>query len=208
MTHPVVRAVVLLLVAAPLALHADAPRIAIRIYDIAVAGAPIRTEAMRTASAIVHEAGVTVVWMDCSAGGADHPCRTVPGTRELVVRIMPVAETRASRSRDALSIRGSSGSERQLGFAAVGDDARAGILATVYYQSIQSVARGSGIATSRLLGRAIAHEVGHLLLPAGGHSPSGLMRAPWAYQELTEDRREDWVFSPQDSRLLRAALSD
>ncbi len=56
---------------------------------------------------------------------------------------------------------------------------------------------------SRLLGRAIAHEVGHLLLPGGRHSPSGLMRAPWVYEELMENRREDWVFSPQDGRQLR-----
>jgi hypothetical protein len=102
----------------------------------------------------------------------------------------------------------SDGADRQLGFAAVGDESRAGILATVYYESVETVARSSGLTISRLLGRAIAHEVGHLLLPGGGHSPSGLMRAPWAHQELMENRQEDWVFSPRDGRLLRAAVSD
>lgn len=178
------------------------------MYDVAGAGPDVRAQAMRTAASIVDQAGVPVRWMDCSLGGADHPCRSVPGARELVVRIMPVPETGARRSRDALSIRGLRGvTDQQLGFAAVGDGSRAGILATVYFENVQLVARNSGVLMSRLLGRAIAHEVGHLLLPAAGHSPSGLMRAPWVYQELTENRREDWVFSPSDGRLLRAALS-
>jgi hypothetical protein len=87
----------------------------------------------------------------------------------------------------------------------VGDPSRRGILATVYYESVRVVAQSSGVVPSKLLGRAIAHEVGHLLLPGGGHSPTGLMRAPWAYEELTENRREDWLFSPMDGRQLRVA---
>jgi hypothetical protein len=210
MTHPVLRAVVLLSAfgAFPLALRAETPRVAIRIYDVAPAGPEMRTAAMHTASAIVRQAGVTVEWMDCSAGGAHHPCRTVPDVRELVVRIMPVPENGTDRSRDALSIRRMAGiGDQQLGFAAVGDASRSGILATVYLGNVQIVARNSGVSSGELLGRAIAHEVGHLLLPGGGHSPSGLMRAPWVYEELTENRREDWLFSPQDEHQLRAALA-
>lgn len=216
MTHNVSRAAAVLVAIAsaaafaiPRPAFAEEHRIVIRMYDIAGAGAEVRAEAMRVAASIVDDAGVAVRWTDCSRGGADHPCYTVPGARELVVRIMPTPATRTGRSREALSIRGMlDGADRQLGFAAVGDESRSGILATVYYESVEAVARSSGVTTSRLLGRAIAHEVGHLLLPGGGHSPSGLMRAPWAYQELMENRREDWVFSPADGRQLRAAVSD
>jgi len=210
MSHSVLRAVVALstLAAASTQLHAEAPRLVIRMYDVAAVGPGVRAEAMRTAADIVDHAGVMVAWMDCSLGGADHPCRTVPGARELVVRIMPAPDAALSRSREALSIRAFSGAvDLQLGFAAVGDPTRWGILATVYYESAQSVARNSGVPASRLLGRAIAHEVGHLLLPGGRHSPSGLMRAPWVYEELVENRQEDWVFSPQDRRQLRAAVA-
>jgi hypothetical protein len=210
MTHPVFRAAVLLVAFAtlvsPCAALAQEARILIRMYDVAATGPELRAEAMRTAASIVSDAGVAVRWMDCSRGGADHPCRTVAGARELVVRIMPVPENGVSRSRQALSIRGISGAtNQQLGFAAVGDPSRRGILATVYYESVRAVAQSSGVVLSRLLGRAIAHEVGHLLLPRRGHSPTGLMRAPWAFEELTEDRREDWVFSPMDGRQLRVA---
>jgi hypothetical protein len=210
MTHLVLRAAAVLVAVgtsvSPRPALAQEPRIVIRMYDVATTDPVLRAEAMDTASAIVSHAGVSVHWTDCSRGGADHPCRTVPGARELVVRIVP--ETGANHSRAALSIRGLSGSpDRQLGFAAVGGESRSGILATVYYETVSAIARSSGLVTSQLLGRAIAHEVGHLLLPGAGHSPSGLMRAPWAYEELMENRREDWVFSPQDRRQLRSALT-
>ena len=210
MMHTVLRAAVILVsvatVAAPRPVLAQDPRILIRMYDVAGAGPEVRAEAMHIAKSIVDDAGVAVWWTDCSRGGADHPCYTVPGVRELVVRIMPVPEGGESRSRQALSIRGISGAtDQQLGFAAVGDASRPGILATVYYESVRAVAHASGVVPSQLLGRAIAHEVGHLLLPGRGHSPTGLMRAPWAFEELTENRREDWVFSPIDGRHLRLA---
>ncbi len=131
MSHSVLRAVVVLstLAAASTQLHAQAPRLVIRMYDVAAAGPEVRAEAMRTAAAIVDDAGVIVTWMDCSRGGADHPCRTVPGARELVVRIMPMPDAALSRSRDALSIRAFSGAvDLQLGFAAVGDSSRRGFL--------------------------------------------------------------------------------
>jgi hypothetical protein len=182
--------------------------VVIRMYDMTTSAPALRAEAMRTASAIVRDAGVRLKWADCSRAGADHPCHTVPGTRELVVRIMPKPGAGANRSRDALSIRGHSGGvDEHLGFAAVGDASRAGILATVYFESVEAAARRGGIDTSTLLGRAIAHEVGHLLMPGAGHSSNGLMRAPWAYEELMADRREDWLFSSRDRRHLRAALS-
>jgi hypothetical protein len=36
---------------------------------------------------------------------------------------------------------------------------------------------------ARVLGRVLAHEIGHQLLPAQGHSASGLMRATLDYKE-------------------------
>lgn len=183
------------------------PRIVIRMYDVASTGAPVRESAMRITAAILRDAGITVQWMDCSRGGADHPCQTVRGARDLVVRIMPTAPE-ATRSRDSLSIRGTVGDrDLQLGFAAVDAGIHAGVLATIFYDRVQIVAGRGGLESGELLGRAMAHEVGHLLLRAAGHSRTGLMRAVWADAELMENRREDWVFSPQDRRQLRAAAS-
>lgn len=213
MLHTAVRVAVTLsalgVLVAPVDLRAEEPppRVLIRLYDAATMDAAVRAAAMRTTADIVRDAGISVQWMDCSRGGADDPCRTVRGARDLVVRIMPQAGE-ANGSRDGLSIRGTVGDrDLQLGVAAVDPGIRAGVLATIFYDRVQAVAGRGGLESGELLGRAMAHEVGHLLLRVAGHSSTGLMRAVWADAELTENRREDWVFSPKDRRQLRAAVS-
>ena len=51
--------------------------------------------------------------------------------------------------------------------------------AHIFYDHILNHARLTGCIVSRLLGAVMTHEVGHLLLPAFSHSPSGIMRARW-----------------------------
>jgi hypothetical protein len=51
-------------------------------------------------------------------------------------------------------------------------------LADVYFGPIADYATRTRSFTSRLLGMVIAHEIGHLLLPAG-HSSYGIMQAHW-----------------------------
>src|SRR5687768_9402967 len=84
-------------------LHADQPRVVIRMYDTATGDTHARGAAMQTASTILLEAGVTVEWRDCSRTGADYPCRTVRGARDLAVRIMPAFVPRAKATAAATS---------------------------------------------------------------------------------------------------------
>jgi hypothetical protein len=67
---------------------------------------------------------------------------------------------------------------------------------------VQAIAQRTSIPSGSLLGRAIAHEVGHLLLGTNAHAPRGLMREIWTDAELALERREDWLFAPSE----RAAL--
>jgi hypothetical protein len=59
----------------------------------------------------------------------------------------------------------------------------AGYLADVYYGAIQFVAAHWVTDADALLGYAIAHELGHLLL-GPGHVASGVMRAEWNKRDL------------------------
>ena len=52
-------------------------------------------------------------------------------------------------------------------------------LARVFFDRVADKATQTSAKVSLLLGSVIAHEVGHLLLPAFSHSPDGLMRAHW-----------------------------
>jgi hypothetical protein len=79
-------------------------------------------------------------------------------------------------------------------------------MATVFHDQVEAVARRTGVARSELLGRALAHEVGHLLLGVRGHSRTGIMRAVWTDDELTRDRPDDWLFASADRQKLQQVL--
>jgi hypothetical protein len=57
------------------------------------------------------------------------------------------------------------------------------------------------------LGRIMAREIGHALLPFQSHSPQGLMRARWdrADLELAQTRR--LRFTPEHAELIRRKVT-
>ena len=190
-TAAAVTCATLLFAASPV--RAADSQILVRVYDMAATDATARAAALRTAGQAMAGAGVVVDWRDCSRGGAAHPCRTVRSAGEMVVRIMPTSVP---------------GATPELGFASVDPSGCATVVATVYYDMVQQVANRTGLGVEALLGRAIAHEIGHLLLRAPGHGHNGLMRPLWTDAELARNRPEDWTFSDEESRQLRAAARE
>ena len=202
-------AVVLTVVAILVAIvnvRADEPRRVIRIYDSATHDLSRRTAAMRTAAAIVADAGVSVAWLDCGQNGRDVPCEGERGALDFVVRIVPeYVPTAAGPGKAVLTSQTMQNAGLELGFAAVNPTAHSGVLATIYHDRVQAVAFNAGLGYDELLGRAMAHEIGHLLLPSAGHGDSGLMRAVWTGEELTRNRPADWRFAPTERRQLVTA---
>ena len=78
--------------------------------------------------------------------------------------------------------------------------------ATVFIDRVRAVARGAGVSERQLLGRAIAHEIGHLLLNTNTHAATGLMRATWSVAELRRHRDDDWQFDAEEAEMIRAAV--
>jgi hypothetical protein len=72
----------------------------------------------------------------------------------------------------------------------------------VFCGRITQRALRTGEKTERILGRVIAHELGHLLLPAGGHSPTGLMRPSLDYRS-----DEPLRFSDSEAASIRTLLT-
>ncbi len=52
-------------------------------------------------------------------------------------------------------------------------EGQAGTLATIYEDRVESLATEAHVDSGRLLGRAIAHEIGHLLLGTASHARAG-----------------------------------
>jgi len=168
---------------------AQTNRLAIRVYDFSALDRPVRTAAVDAAREIVTDAAVSADWHDCTR---TESCAPEPG--DLVIRI--VRET------------GTSGFEwrRALGYSVVDPVADSGTLATIYVNRVEDSARHAGADVALLLGRAIAHEVGHLILHTNEHGAQGLMRAIWTEEEMSRNIPDDWVFASPERRQIRAAL--
>ena len=182
---------------------AETRRVVVRVYETGIGDVAFRTAAIRTAASIVEMAGVFVEWYDCTDNGRRPVCQDARRSGNFIARIMPTLTPGAPLRKLSVEALGAQGNEPPLGFAVVDPDTHAGKMATVFHDQVQAVARRTGVARSELLGRALAHEVGHLLLGVRGHSRSGIMRAVWTDDELTRDRSDDWVFASADRQKLQ-----
>jgi hypothetical protein len=75
----------------------------------------------------------------------------------------------------------------------------------VYADLVEGIARRAGADAATVLGRAIAHEIGHLLLNSNAHPESGLMRAAWSQRELRGSAPAHWQFLEPEIQKMRAA---
>lgn len=63
-------------------------------------------------------------------------------------------------------------------------DATSGVHATVFYDRIERISQSGVISVPALLGNALAHEIGHVLLGTTEHTPDGIMKARWGRAEF------------------------
>lgn len=164
-----------------------AERLTVRTYNNVGVTAAQMSNARDAAGIILQGAGLQAVWRDCTADCAD-----ALGPRELIVRIVAAPQGIVAES---------------LGCALIDLQHRAGTLATVYQDRINAVAFRTGVDAGTLLGRAVAHEIGHLLLGTTQHSAAGLMRALWSDQELQRGVMADWTFAPDDVARIGRGLA-
>ena len=79
-------------------------------------------------------------------------------------------------------------------------------IADIFYRRVQAEAELSEVSTDLVLACAIAHELGHLLLPSRAHAPAGLMRACWRRDEFRRAEQGRLGFLPDDVARIRPGL--
>lgn len=167
--------------------------LAIRLYVAGSVPTAQLDAALLAAASSLASAGLAADWCDCARGQAAGRCLEPLAPGELMVRVQPGL---FAASRDVT-----------LGSALVDRVNGEGTVATVYPDRVERVARAAQVSPATLLGRAIAHEIGHLLLGTTAHPPGGLMRARWTRAELQRDREDDWRFSPDERVHIRARIA-
>ena len=156
----------------------------VRLYDAHGVAADTTAAARATVDRILHDAGIHVTWAEC-------PCDGRVVSSELMIRIVAAP---------------SAADPRSLGFSYVDVQQRSGTLATVFADRVDLLAKLAGVNEGELLGRAMAHELAHLLLGTRDHALVGLLRGHWTSRELASNQPVDWQLSRSDAARLRQAL--
>lgn len=177
----------------------------IRLYDVGPASG-VDEGAVQEAQLILAGAGFAPEWVRCAPGdpATAERCAQPLGGAELAVRLVAAAGRQGAANQEGSRRRTDRAS---LGYSLVDPRTRSGALATIYLDRVAWLASEARADTPVLLGRAIAHEVGHLLLGTAQHARSGLMRAVWARDAVRGSRAGEWRFLAAEARRMRHAVA-
>lgn len=175
----------------------------VRVYDFGGLDAPSRRQALHTAGAVLARAGIAVTWHACDNTQPPPVCARATRPGELVLRIVAAHGTGAGAASAALR---APASNLTLGDALVDRTTGSGVLATIYVDSVAALGKAAASDVATLLGYAIAHELGHLLLGTTAHGTRGLMRPVWSRDEIRRGHAADWMFTEREAKAIRARL--
>jgi hypothetical protein len=167
------------------------PRINVRVHNYAQVSTEILAQAEVEAAGILAKAGIEIAWTNCDPTRKDlgdaAECNQFLGPTNLAVRILPFFG----------AIPGTD--KKTMGFAL-------GNLASVSVRRVSEEAAEFGVQPYEVLGPAIAHELGHILLGQKGHSPTGIMRAHWRREDYERAPRGAFNFTAEQARSVRAEV--
>jgi hypothetical protein len=84
--------------------------------------------------------------------------------------------------------------------------AMTGIQVTIYADRVAAVSERTAPTFGRILGYALAHELGHVLIHSAGHEDSGLMKGVWSKGDWQRAAVTIIPFSPEQTRRIRGAI--
>ena len=170
----------------------------LQVYDYAQVAPADWARAKEEATRILLVAGIETAWHErvmTAEGPQGESCRGRVGSDVLVLRIL-------SR---AMAERVPSAGET-FGFAQDSTDGQPATVASVFYHRVQKLADDLGFSRGEILGHALAHEIGHLLLGAHSHTVNGIMRASWKRKDLINASMGGLCFLPQQAQVIRGEI--
>jgi hypothetical protein len=165
------------------------PSITVVVYDYTSISDTMLQRAKSDVSSIFREAGVEVVW---TGPAAENPIAAF--AIQILIRRRAAPESVGA----ALAAMG----------ASLRDSHEAGGLAMLFRDRITHVAHDRNQDVGCLLAYAMAHEMGHLLLPYPAHSSAGIMRGGWDGDDLRHIGDRSLRFSPAEMIVIRAKAAD
>jgi hypothetical protein len=148
------------------------------------------------AAMILRRTGIELLAVDCSldASRSVPPCSGFTGPSQISIRLI----RRPQQGTDEMGC-------RKLGFADKLDTTPGNGIVYLFGDVIETVARDRRVPQQDVLGVAITHEIGHLLI-APGHSETGIMRATLEEREWRKASQGLLDFTPQQAEIMRKGV--
>jgi hypothetical protein len=171
----------------------------IRVYDRAQVSPGTLASGVKVSSSVLAAAGIPTQWQTGAAERSEDPKTSRPGV------FAPGTPDRRSCLILSIFRRASpEASPEALGFVMPNRQSSPGI--TIFYDRIERIemqAASGSASLAQILGYAMAHEIGHVLLGSTQHSGNGIMRGPWTQLEF-ERMAKGWLgFTIQQSGAMR-----
>ena len=184
------------------------PTLSVNLHVIDYAEVPKNTliQAEQVVTNIFRQVGVEIVWLHVpvpSGKKRNPPASTRPVTPSGPhMRISIYPQSMAKPLEDRLG-----DMDHVFGFAPRTKD-QSGRWIYIFYHRVEELVRKRRLQEhrTRILGLAMAHELGHLLLPFHSHSRKGIMRAQWNRQDFELATRGNLGFTPEQVELIRGEL--
>jgi hypothetical protein len=164
-------------------IHAIAITVILQMNNIAQAPAGHLERAQQEVIRLYHNIGVDMAWARPHAS---------PATPAPAIRVVLVPDEAGDMLRRGKLVMGAA-VLTELGTS----------VAYIFYRRVEAQARQYDVSLAMILASAIAHEVGHLLLPDGRHSPEGLMRACWTRDDFHQANQGQLRFSNEQAAQIR-----
>jgi len=175
-----------------LPLAASAQVLNVTVLDYADVPAATMSDAQEVFTAIYRKTGGRVVWrVETRVWQPGERVRLADVPGDIVLRICSEEMAKGLTRRESL-----------MGYVQPVAENELARVATVFYHRVEELKGATGSATSQVLGAALAHELGHLLLGKGAHSRAGIMRCPWDTGELRAIHQGRLVFDRVQSVLI------
>jgi tetratricopeptide (TPR) repeat protein len=172
--------------------------ITVRVFNFAQVSTDTWSVAQKVATQVFDRAAIQTVWLDCSLTAEGHyavpDCEHTPDSTELVLRLVPISAATLTQFGDGT-----------LGIAAQPEKGTPAS-ASVFSDRVKELAKGGGTSIEVILGHAVAHEIGHLLLGSNSHSSMGLMRSKWSRQDLVQAAGGELQFTQGEVARIRDGL--
>ena len=194
----IARALVVMLVSATsiVAEPVDRPSVRVRVNDYASVAVDLLARAQDEVKQLYARIGVETTWL-ATRRLSDHDdlshSEDANATELTVIVLSSSMTTRMAPPEDAIGMAATTPTDN-------------GRIAYVFYDRLQIDPLQSDDSNVAALAFVMAHEIGHLLLPYGSHSETGVMRGRWDRKTFRRLEVQRLRFTPLQGRQIRHLL--